>query len=141
MRVEPFEPWHLELIAAQGVQGAQLHEVSIVPVQYAKFLRPAGPAVTAFHVDHIVMCGGIIESLGIGTAWAVLASDAGRHMLWLHRATERFLEMQHLRRIEATVEKGFSAGCRWAELLGFRLEGEMAAYGPNRETHLRYGRT
>lgn len=80
----------------------------------------------------------------IGLVWAAVAKDAGRHMLWLHRATARYLEAvqatHRLRRLEATVEKGFAVGCRWVELLGFEFEGEMRAFGANGETHLRYAR-
>lgn len=134
MNIVPFEPFHVELLNAQG---AQAHEVSYVPDSWINTLR----GLTAFDRDRVILCGGVLTSLGMGTVWAVLSADAGRHMLALHRATERYLEMQQLRRIEAAVQKGFMPGCRWAELLGFRFEGEMPRYGPNGETYLRYGRT
>ena len=141
MRVEPYRHYHLELVRAQGVQRAQLTEVSLVPDAYARFVEPAGPCYTAFVGDRVILCGGIVVSMGyMGIAWAVIAEDAGRHMIRLHRCVERFLSMQNLRRIETTVVKGFQPGCRWAESLGFKFEGEMPGFGLDGQTHLRYGR-
>ena len=141
MRVLPFEPYHIDLLKAQGVQSAQLTEVSIVPATYASIARPEGPAVTAFDGDRILICGGIAKLSAVnGICWALMAQDSGRHMMSLHRAVKRFIDIHPWKRLEATVQKGFPAGCRWVELLGFEFEGEMRAYGPDGSTHLRYGR-
>jgi hypothetical protein len=142
VRVEPFQPFHLDILRAQGVQGSQLLEVSQVPANSANLKKPDGPAVTAFDGNRILVCGGI-ATMGPkrGACWALLAADSGRHMLALHRAVGRFITLQPWQRLEATVEKGFGAGCRWVELLGFEFEGEMKAYGTHGETHLRYART
>lgn len=140
MRVAPFEPYHLDLLRAQGVQPAQAAVVSLVPSTYASLARPAGPALTAWRPDgRIVVCGGILTySPRHGMLWGVLADDAGQHMLALHRMVRRFLGTVPQRRIEATVEEGFRPGCRWLELLGFDYEGLMRGFGDLGETHLRY---
>lgn len=137
MTVVPFQPIHLEILSAQGVQPAQ---ISHVPASCAKFSRPLGPCVTAFDGEQVILCGGIVSTPGLwmGIAWAVLSKDAGKHMVWIHRAVKRFIEMQDLRRIEATVEESFSEGCRWARILGFEYEGSMRCFGENGETHLRF---
>jgi hypothetical protein len=142
MRIEPFQPYHVDLLRAQGVQNAQIRSVSHVPSEYAKVARPEGPAVTAFEAERILICGGIAKySANSGICWALIAADSGRHLLKLHRAVERFITINPWRRLEATVEKGFIPGCRWVELLGFSLEGEMLKYGEDGESHLRYART
>lgn len=141
MIVEPFSPAHLQKLIAQGVQPAQLQQVSHVPATYASVEKPPGLSMTARAGERIVLCGGVIVTApGSGVLWAVLAADAGRHMLWLHRATKRFLDIEPIRRVEATVEEGFPAGCHWLEMLGFEFEGRMRAYGDNGETHLRYAK-
>jgi RimJ/RimL family protein N-acetyltransferase len=61
-------------------------------------------------------------------------------MLFLHRATRRFIDLEPLRRLEASVEVGFPAGERWLELLGFEHEGPLRAFGANGEDHVRYAR-
>ena len=142
MRVEPYRPVHLQLLIAQGVQPSQARQVSHVPASYASVEKPPGPAMTAIAGDRIILVGGIIPTAPkIGVLWAVLSEAAGSHMVWLHRATKRFLTLQEWQRIEATVEEGFPAGCRWLELLGFKHEGPMPKYGLNGETHIRFGRT
>lgn len=141
MIVEPFQPFHVDVLRAQGVQPAQLAEVSHVPGSYASVGRPQGPAVTARDGDHILICGGIVKQTDTrGECWALLSPDAGRHMLSLTRAVKRFIEIHPWKRLEATVEEQFGAGCKWVEILGFRFEGVLPRYGLDGETHLRYVR-
>lgn len=142
MIVEVFKSYHIDLLRAQGVQGAQLGEVSIVPGTYASVPLPNGPAATVFDRDRVILCGGIVvQAPGRGECWALMAEGAGRHMTFLHYAVKRFVTAAPWQRLEATVEESFGAGCRWVELLGFEFEGKMKAYGLNGETHLRYART
>lgn len=137
--VEPFKPFHIDVLIAQGVQKAQLGAVSNVPQGYATL--PKGPSMTVRSGENILVCGGIVDiSKQRGICWALIGESARGHMLVLHRAVHRFINLDHWRRLEATVEKGFSSGCRWVEILGFKFEGEMPGYGDNGESHLRYGR-
>lgn len=135
--VRVFKPYHVELMRAQGIQSAQVHEVSHVPDVYASLGGCRG--LTAFDGERVLMCGGVSPQwAGVGALWALVAEQAGSHMLSLHRATKRFIDLQRFRRLEASVEKGFTEGCRWLELMGFEHEGPMRAYGLNGEDHIRY---
>jgi len=137
VRVEAFRAFHIDLLIAQGVQGAQLGEISTVPRTYATF----GPALSAFDGETILLCGGILQVHSqSGVLWALLSESAGAHMLALHKGTLRFLANHPLRRLEATVQQGFQMGPRWLKLLGFSPEGEMKAFGLNGETYLRFAR-
>lgn len=139
--VEPFRPYHIPLLIAQGVQDAQRQEVSHVPVTYASVAKPPGLSMTVRDGESIVLCGGVLPTgPKQGVLWALLSAQAGQHMLFLHRATRRFIEIEPLRRLEASVEVGFPAGCRWLELLGFQYEGPLNAFGPHGEDHVRYAR-
>lgn len=139
MIVRPFQPYHVDLLRAQGVQGAQLNEVSLVLGPCANV--PPGPAVSAFDGDRILICGGIAKITNTnGVCWALLSEEAGKHMHSLHFAVKRFITLQPWRRLEASVEEGFGAGCRWVELLGFQLEGRMLKYGERGENYLRYAK-
>ncbi|HXN09694.1 MAG TPA: hypothetical protein VN859_00510 [Steroidobacteraceae bacterium] len=138
MTVVPFLPFHVELMRLQGVQAAQ---VSHVPARYASFQRPPGPALSAFDGETIIMCGGILTmNEHIGLLWALLSARAGTRMIFLDRAVRRFIDSEPVRRLEATVQKGFEPGCRWIKLLGFEYEGDMRAYGDGGETHERWAR-
>ena len=139
--VEPYRLHHLQLLIYQGPQAAQLRTLSHLPASCAKVTENLGPALTVREGERIILVGGMASvAKHYGILWAVLSADAGRHMLFLHRGVKRFLDMQHVRRLEATCEEGFGAGCKWLDLLGFEFEGRMRAYGDLGETHLRYAR-
>lgn len=140
-RIEPYRPVHLELLLAGSLQPAQRRIVSHVPVGIGRVFQVPGLALTALEDDHVLMTGGIMPlTAHMGMLWAVLAEDAGRYMMRLHRGTVRFLEIGVWRRLEATVEQDFAAGCRWLELLGFKREGPREAYGEDGEDHWAYVR-
>jgi hypothetical protein len=137
LEVRPFKPYHIDLLRAQGVQSAQLRAVSHVPGNFDTVL----PGVTAFDGDWVILCGGIvITAPRRGVCWALLGERATRHMNWLHYATKRYIELHSWQRLQASVEDGFTAGCRWLDLLGFHREGSMRNYGDGGETHLLYAR-
>jgi hypothetical protein len=139
--VEPFRTYQIALLIAQGVQAAQVQQVSHVPASYASVAKPPGLSMTVRDGEAIVLCGGILPAgPGYGVLWAVLSATAGKHMLFLHRATRRFIDLERWRRLEASVEVGFPAGERWLQLLGFKHEGPLEAFGANGEDHVRYAR-
>lgn len=143
--VVPFQQEHLARLMAQGVQRAQIIQVSPEVLRTAAMMAEFGPAFTALDGERVIACSGVITGgAPVGTVWAIVSAEASRHMLWLHRATERYLDAliasRRLRRLEATVEEGFRQGCRWMDLLGFEFEGRMRNYGDRGETHLRYAR-
>src|SRR4029077_8748023 len=103
LTVEPFRPYHLSLLIAQGVQSSQAREVSHVPASYASLERPPGLSMTVKDQERIVLVGGITElAPRYGLLWAVLSQEAGRHLLFLHRATQRFIALKPWRRLEAS---------------------------------------
>ncbi len=134
IRIEPFRPFHVELIEARGVQVGQR-------LEFAHVDRPPGMALSAFAGDQILMCGGIIPLLPRrGDCWAVFAEGCGPYMREIHYATRRFIGIGNWRRLEAQVLAGFGPACRWVKLLGFKFEGAMPGFGLNGETYLRYAR-
>lgn len=91
---------------------------------YLELLRDAGPSFTARADKRVMLCGGIAinPSNSERWLWSFLMNDAGPHMLALHRAVRRMLEI-HPGRIVATTPMGFPQGCRWLLLLGFKRLG------------------
>ena len=92
MRVVPFEMWHADLLVAQGVQGEQLGEVSLVPVSYANLPKVTGVAMSAFDDSgRILMCGGVVpRHPGVGEIWALVAGDCGRQRFCAHARDSAF---------------------------------------------------
>jgi len=100
------------------------------------------PAFAGISNDKVVGAAGMYD-LGSGRwgLWALFGSDAGEHMLAVHRAARRFLDIQDHRRIEATVECDFKNGHRWIRMLGFTCEAKrMKNYDPDGRDHALYAR-
>ena len=136
MNVIAFEPCHVYAIDPQP---SQVQWVGWFTPQYLENLSRMGPAYTALVDGRIMGCAGIIDSgFSSGLLWALVHKEARPHFVPMFRAVERLVHLIPLRRIEATVEKGFRPGCRALELLGFTCEGLMKKYGPDGQDHYRY---
>ena len=81
---------------------------------------------------------------GVGTVWTMLTDDARERGVALTRGVIRFIDMLEgswgYRRLQATVVSGDEPARLWIVKLGFRYEGTMTAYGPDRTTHDMYAR-
>lgn len=129
MIVLPFKPDHLRQLLLQPSQA--IMQPTLMKNGYAESLYNGGPAFSA------VVDGEIIAALGIipqwenrAVAWGLIGTEARRHLLAIHRAVLRFLEMSEYGRIETSVATHFAEGHRWAQMLGFEREGTMRAYTP-----------
>lgn len=138
MRIERFKPEHLTQMRMQPVQIGRFSSP-----EYAQLLSQGGTALTAFGAEEILMCAGCFN-YGIrgGSLWAMISPAAGIHFVALHRAASRFIESLCMERIEATVEAGFTPGCRWLEMLGFHCETPvpMRRFGQDGRDHYLYAR-
>lgn len=137
MAVEPFSVAHVERLT---LQPQQARWKGTIGPDVADALERCGEAWTLLDAaGEVVGCGGTID-LGGGRAeaWALLAHDAGPHMLAATRAVRRFLLASDYRRIEAVTAESFEAGAKWVKMLGFRFEGLMSAYCDNGEAACRW---
>jgi len=136
LETKPFVPEHLQGITPQPEQAAEWDAA----VQNE--LEGAGWTVLA---DGKPIACAVLVQTGIyrGAVYAFIGADAGPHMLAVYRVADRMFEMHAYSRIEALVIKGFEAGARWMEMLGFELEtpNGMKSFGPNGETYMLYART
>lgn len=104
-------------------------------------LSEAGLAWTAEHDGQVLAIAGLAPQWeNRACAWALISDAAGDHFLTIHKAVKRFLTMSEYRRIEATVDVGFTEGERWMNLLGFEYEGLMRAYRPDGQDMLMFAR-
>lgn len=100
------------------------------------------PSYTAIQGDVVLASAGIVPQWeGRAVAWSFMHPAARGHMLRIHRAVKRFLDLQDYRRIEMDVDFQFDAGHKWARMLGFTLEcGHMPRYFPDGRSGSRYVR-
>lgn len=139
MRIRPFASDDLATLEGPdgpGLQAAQAYLGPGLTPAMGEALRAQGPAFTVLGDDGRPVCSiGLVECWeDRALAWAVLGATAGRHLAGITRAVRRFLLVAPWRRIEAAVECSFTAGHRWARLLGFELEAErMRAWSNGRD--------
>lgn len=130
MMIVAFQPAHLERLLLQPSQA--LMQPTLADPSYGPSLAAAGPAYSAVEGDAVFACAGIIPQWeGRAVAWALIADEAGRHMVGIHKAVRRALEVHAYRRIETAVASNFEQGHRWAQMLGFEREGRMRGYAPD----------
>lgn len=139
MRVVPFDPAHLHSMALQSSQSWM--EPMLKNPSYGEFLKSAGACITIMNGDHVVACGGLVNMWeNRAQVWSLISHDAGRHFVRVVRVMQSFLDLQDIRRIEATVDADFEQGHRLIHMLGFKYEGLMPAYLPNGRDCCLYGR-
>jgi RimJ/RimL family protein N-acetyltransferase len=125
--IVPFKAEHLHVLRLQAAQAALGFDL----LEYARQLELAGGGWTALVDGAPVACAGLVEQWhGRALAWALIGDAAGRHFVSITRAVKRALNLAHYRRVEAQVDAEFSAGIRWAQLLGFEVESIMRKFTP-----------
>lgn len=114
----PFKPEHL---ASLRIQRAQVMELPSITPQIAAVISQH-EAWTCIDGNEPLLCGGVVPYQGGGVLWAAVSGNVGTRMITLTRMAKRYLTLNQLP-METGVRVGFAAGCRWAELLGFRRDG------------------
>ena len=124
-----------ELQAANGMSAEELAESQ----------QKAGPAWTMLVGEEIIGCGGVILcGYKGGMAWLMLSKLFYSYSKSaLKEIKLRLLDIaaEHkLRRIEMETVAESATNARFAEYLGFELEGRKRAYGPNGEDFFIFAR-
>lgn len=139
MIVVPFKPEHLHTLnlqASQALFGPLLYDK-----EYGEMLETAGPAFSGIVDGETIISAGIINQWhNRGVAWALVSENAGKNFIAIHKAIDRFLDMNETKRVETYVDDGFEQGYRWMNMLGFEYEGRMRAYSPDGRDCLLYAR-
>lgn len=95
-----------------------------------------GPAVTAFVGAEPVACFGAYKIWhGLAEAW-MIADDAARYRpVQLTKIAAIFMDIVtdalRLHRLQMTVKVDDNRAVRWAQVLGFGIEGELKRYAPD----------
>ena len=127
MKIQPLQQWVLEYID---------------PEDYADFLSDSGPAFSLVTNNNAILgCAGVRE-LGLhrGESWALISEDIGTDFIHFHKAVLEFLKQVHLERVELSADVNHPETKRWAEMLGFKLEGLMHKFYPNGNDAYLYAR-
>jgi hypothetical protein len=136
MKIEPFTIAHYDALEADEKQG----DLAFYFTREEAEALVGSDAYAAIASDgRVVAIGGFVQMWpGRAGTWALMSSNVGMAFRGVHMAVKRGIEMNENRRIEMTVDCDYSEGCRWAEKLGFKVEGRLIAYGPDGKDHYSY---
>lgn len=119
MRVVPFITAHLDNLKVHDYMD---YANSHMTEQYGELLS-SYPSYSYLVNGIVIACGGVVPvSEKRYIAWSLMSSETNRHMLGITREVTKFLETFDADRVELQVRADFSAGCRWAKMLGFICE-------------------
>lgn len=126
MILVPYKAEHLFKLQAQE---AQQYLARHMDDKYARDLEQT-LSWTGLVGDRVIGCFGVCPMWHHrALLWSYMDQTAGKHLIAIHRAVLRYLEVTPYRRIEAEVDCEFEQGHRWLAMLGFELEAErMRAY-------------
>jgi hypothetical protein len=132
----PMVPAHLHYMSMKPDQLPSARAVSMDHM--LEMQARLGLAVTALvHGKPVAMFGCIILWTGVGEMWSIISDDARRYPKQLTIVAKEFSDIVtqslSLHRLQITVRSDEPRALRWAEYLGFEVEGLMRKYSPDFE--------
>jgi hypothetical protein len=127
----PYEPWHRAMLPVRSEQADDLVRMG----QAADLAAAHGPAFSAVEQDAdgnvvaVLACAGLAENTAEhATAWAAFAEGL-RAAQWtaITHAIRAVIEGAHYRRVDMLVRADWPTAQRYAEALGFSLDGLIYA--------------
>ncbi len=129
MEIVAFNRSHVKGMTVQPAQAALSYmltpEIAVALEKQSSFTafidgRPVGAAGVLPQWEHR------------SVAWAYLTKVTPHQFIAIHKAVKFFLDGCDIPRLEITVDCDFTAGHRWAKMLGFTMEAErMIKYAPD----------
>lgn len=127
-----FRPLVPEDLEGFRLTGGQQSFANLMCREYGEVLAEMPFATTALDDGVPVALFGLQHLWqGRGLVWAFIGDSMGSSMITITRKCRNMLSEAGYPRIEMHVEAGFGAGERWAEMLGFQLEGKMSRFFPD----------
>ena len=141
MRRIDYKPDHLrELMDGPLNEGAP--ENIGYMAEYAEDLQKEGWSYTLIDHGHIICCAGLVDMWpGVAEAWFIASERIHKNprpfIRFARQETAARIEQSELWRVQACVKVGWDKALRFANFLGYKDEGIMQQYGPNREDYHR----
>ncbi len=139
VRLVEYRKEHAEWIFENGLREGDLSKLSLEELRIcAKDWREKGPAWSLLQGKKVVGCGGVIlQEWQKGTAWLLLSELFYSHVRIAYKTVKEKLQetvvRYRLRRVDLFVDASHPVAVRFAEHLGFELEGYLKSFGPNGE--------
>ncbi len=105
----------------------------------------AGLSFTLLHNNFPVCSGGIVPLwTGVAEGWVISSKRIFKTRIkasrLIKKRTDLLCAANKIWRLQTAVKSNFKTGLRFAEFLGFKNEGLMKAYGPDKTDYYRMAR-
>ena len=105
----------------------------------------AGLSFTLLHNNNAVCSGGIVPLWnGVAEGWVISSKRIYKERIkasrLIRKRTDILCAANKIWRLQTAVKSNFKTGLRFAEFLGFKNEGLMKAYGPDKTDYYRMAR-
>ena len=99
-----------------------------------------GLSFTLLADDNIVLCGGITPLWdGVAEGWVISSKRIFKNRIkasrLIKKRTDLLCAANKIWRLQTAVKSNFKTGLRFAEFLGFKNEGLMRGYGPDKSDY------
>jgi RimJ/RimL family protein N-acetyltransferase len=100
---------------------------------------------TLIEDDEVIVCGGVhMMWTGVGEGWLVMSKHAYDKPITVARYTQRLFDTimgdNAMWRVQASVHTNDEQSVKFAEWLGFEIEGVMKKFGPDGTNYFRMAR-
>tara|TARA_R100000306_G_C4354253_1_gene131798 strand:+ start:582 stop:1016 length:435 start_codon:yes stop_codon:yes gene_type:complete len=141
----PFEAWHLDWIDFNIDAFQSMMRLPCPTADHAKALATFCDAYTGLREGKVVACAGIMPLWnGVADLWMYLGKETFTDKRLACKVIKYYLDdiikRHDIHRFQAVVKADYCKGIRFAEFFGFKAEGIMKAFGPNKEDFIRYAR-
>lgn len=127
-----FRPLQPEDLVNFRVNAAEQSHSELMCEEYGEVLATMPISVTAVRgVEPVALFGLQHIWPGRALAWSLIGKDVAGDMVAITRKCRKLMNNSGYRRIEMHVIADFGAGERWARMLGFRFEGNLARFMPD----------
>lgn len=145
LEIIPFEPEHLELIAAREPDLSVLRSMPDAKKLAAEYAE-RGPCWTGFWDGQAMAAVGIVILWNhVAEGWALTSDLVRQHPCAFHRAVchklRYVMQKYELNRLQLSIQHSNLVSRMWAYRLGFRNEGRMKKFGPEGEDYVRVALT
>lgn len=139
----PFDIGHVTALDLRPRAAASLFGLP-ARAELARAYAAAGPAWTLLAEGAPLACGGAVRFWdGVAELWCWTGADVPRWGVAFARQARARVDALFARgfhRLQAHVREDDPEARRFARFLGLAAEGRCPGYGPDRSTHLLYGR-
>jgi len=140
--VVPFESWHLKWVELNPIAASSIIQSPYTFEEQAQALAQISEGYTGLREGKVVACAGVnLLWTGVFDLWMYLGIETFSEKRKALRIFSEFLDELAIRRkmhrLQAVVQSNYKEGRRMAKFFGFKEEGEMPNFGPEKETFIR----